>query len=260
MAVNQHSSDVIQEITNDVLRIVISRPEKRNPLGSSTARALVDALKRADQDNDIRVIVLTGAGDAFSAGGNLQEFVELFEGSASEIWEDGATWHDLYGCIRKLGKPVIARVDGPAIAGGCGLVCCCDFVIASERAIFGLPEITIGLFALFILPPLLDRVGRAQARKLTLTGRRLTAREALEAGIVDEVAPIDSLDDTVERLAGSLSKIAPATMRKAKHSFRVISDNGFDAGLELARGLRGAFMGSRELHAGIRKFFEGKRS
>ena len=88
----------------------------------------------------------------------------------------------------------------------------------------------------------------------------MTAREALEAGIVDEVAPIDSLDDTVERLAGSLSKIAPATMRKAKHSFRVISDNGFDAGLELARGLRGAFMGSRELHAGIRKFFEGKGS
>ena len=113
MAVNQHSSEVIQEITNDVLRIVISRPEKRNPLGSSTAKALVDALKRADQDNDIRVIVLTGAGDAFSAGGNLKEFVELFEGSASEIWEDGATWHDLYGCIRKLGKPVIARVDGP---------------------------------------------------------------------------------------------------------------------------------------------------
>lgn len=238
--------------------ITIDNPSKRNALSSHAAMALVEALRRGDADSDAHVIVITGAGNTFSAGADLQEFRQMLTASAVDVWDNGEAWAELYSMIPKLGKPVVARVDGPAMAGACGLVCCCDLVIASPESTFAIPEIRIGLFALFILPTLIERIGRAHARDLAYTGRVIGADEAFRIGLVNRVAGEGALDATVDDAVEELSKARPGTMRRARQAFRAIANADYDTGIELARGLRAPFLGSDELKAGVAHFFKSK--
>jgi enoyl-CoA hydratase/carnithine racemase len=249
-------AEVIYQKQGSRATLVLSNPAKRNPLSSSTAKSLAECLRRADDDNDVRVIVITGAGEAFSAGADLSEFRSMLESSATEVWDNGADWGDLYTLIPKLGTPVIARVDGPAIAGACGLICCCDFALASTRSSFAIPEIRIGLFALFILPALLEAVGPRVARELVLTGRSFDAEEAQRLGVVNRAVDAQSLDTAVDELVRDLTAIEPAAMRRGKHAFRAIQRADAESGIELARALRSAFLASDELRAGVTKFLK----
>lgn len=242
-------------VTDTIATVTLHNPEKRNPIGTGTAQALVDALRELERDERIRVVVITGAGSAFSAGGDLDEFLETIDSGAVALWETGQPWFDLYRLLPNLVKPVIARVDGPAMAGGCGIVASCDFAYATSRSRFATPEIGIGLFTLFVLPGLLRCLSRRDALDLALTGRSINAQEALGMRLVNAVLPdTEALDRAVAERAALLSQIAPATMRRARHSFNKIESTGFEEGLELARGLRPVFMASEELRSGIHKF------
>lgn len=238
--------------------ITIDNPAKRNPLSSHAAHALVEALRRGDNDPNVRVIVITGAGSTFSAGADLQEFQQMLTASAVDVWDNGDAWAELYSMIPTLGKPVVARIEGPAMAGACGLVCCCDLAVASPDATFAIPEIRIGLFALFILPALIERIGRAHARDLAYTGRVIIADEALRMGLVNRVSAKGALDAAVDEVVEELSKARPGTMRRARQAFRAIADADYDTGIELARGLRAPFLASDELKAGVAHFFKPK--
>jgi len=249
------TTEVLADVRGHVATVTISYPEKKNPIGTDTAETLVEVLSGLDQREDVRVVVLTGAGSAFSAGGNLDEFLKTVDAGATQLWESGAPWQSLYRMIPKMTKPVIARVDGPAMAGGCGLVASCDFAYATQRSVFGAPEIKIGLFTLFVLPGLLRCLRRRDAVDLVFTGRTLTAEEAMGIGLLNSVVPdVGSLDRLVQEQAEILSKIAPATMRRARSAFASIEAVDFESGLELARGLRPVFMGSEELRQGIETF------
>lgn len=238
--------------------LIISNPAKRNAIATDTASALVDALNKLDQDPEVRVIVITGEGEYFSSGGDLDEFLTTVDAGGTQLWETGAPWQTLFGLIPKLSKPVIARVVGPAMAGACGLVAACDFAYSSEDATFGSPEIKIGLFPLFILPALLNRLGQRHALDLALTGRTVDAADALRMGLVNAVVPRAQLEELIDSQVKALAKLEPATVRRGKHAFHKISSVGFEEGLELARGLRPAFMCSEELRRGIEKFFNKK--
>jgi enoyl-CoA hydratase/carnithine racemase len=180
---------------------------------------------------------------------------DTVDSGATALWETGQPWQDLYQAIPSLSKPVIARVDGPALAGGCGIVASCDFAYATERSQFGTPEIGIGLFTLFVLPGLLRCLNRRDALDLALTGRMVGAHEAMRMGLVNAVLKdIDELDSAVRERAKMLCRVEPATMRRARHAFASIEATGFKEGLELARGLRPVFMASEELRRGIGKF------
>lgn len=249
------STRVLTEIRDSVATVTLSYPEKRNPIGTDTAEALVNTLTALDADDTVRVIVLTGAGEAFSAGGNLQEFVATVDAGACQLWDTGAPWQKLCGMIPSLGKPVIARIDGPAMAGACGLVACCDFAYATERSVFGTPEIKLGLFTLFILPGMLRCLSRRDALDLAFTGRTIDAVEAQRMGLINRVVPdVANLDRVVSEQAALLARIEPATMRRSRHAFARIESADFEQGLELARGLRPVFMASEELRRGIQKF------
>jgi len=242
-------------IADGVATATLDKPDKRNPLGTQTAQALVDALRSFERDDRVRVVVITGAGGAFSAGGDLDEFLQTVDAGAVSLWETGQPWQDLYATLPSLAKPVIARIDGPAMAGGCGIVASCDFAYATERSRFATPEIGIGLFTLFVLPGLLRCISRRDALDLALTGRTIDAGEALHMGLVNAVLPDTArLDASVAERAALLARIDPATMRRARHSFAKIEATGFAEGLELARGLRPVFMASEELRRGIRRF------
>lgn len=236
--------------------VTISNPAKRNPIGTRQAEEIVAALAALDADEAVRVVVITGAGEAFSAGGDLDEFLATVDAGPTALWETGGPWARLYSMPRRMKKPTIARVVGPAMAGGCGLVAACDFAIAAETATFATPEIAIGLFPLFILPGMIATLGRRNALDLALTARRIGAAEALSMGLVGKVVPRDRLDAEVADLAALLGRIAPASMARGKHAFEHISRLGFEDGLEVARGIRGAFMGSQELRDGISGFLK----
>lgn len=238
-----------------VATVTLCNPEKRNPIGTGTAQALVDTLRELERDDRVRVVVITGAGGAFSAGGDLDEFLDTIDSGAVALWDSGQPWSDLYRLLPSLAKPVIARVDGPAMAGGCGIVASCDFAYATSRSRFATPEIGIGLFTLFVLPGLLRCLSRRDALDLALTGRSIDAQEALGMRLVNAVLPdTQALDRAVAERAALLARIPPATMRRARHSFSKIEATGFEEGLELARGLRPVFMASEELRRGIRGF------
>ena len=238
--------------------VVLCNTAKRNAISTDTAQELTARLKELDQDPEVRAIILTGEGSVFSSGGDLDEFLSTVDAGGTALWESGAVWQSLFETIPSLSKPTIARVVGPAMAGACGLVAACDFSYCSEDAKFGSPEIKIGLFPLFILPALIRRLGERHAMDLSLTGRTINAQEAYRIGLVNDVFTVEELDEKIQKTVDALVKTEPATMRRGKHAFYQISQAGFVQGLELARGLRPAFMCSEELRKGIEKFFAKK--
>ncbi|MFJ4156267.1 enoyl-CoA hydratase/isomerase family protein [Pseudomonas sp. NPDC089752] len=252
------STQLLVEHEGACATVIISNPAKRNAIATATAADLVETLQGLDKNPDVRVIVITGEGDCFSSGGDLDEFLSTVSAGASVLWDTGEPWQKLFGLIPTLSKPVIARVVGPAMAGACGLVAACDFAYAAEDATFGSPEIKIGLFPLFILPALLNRMGQRHALDLALTGRSIGSADAARMGLVNAVVPKNELDQLINDQVQALAKLEPATVRRGKHAFHKISSTGAEEGLELARGLRPAFMCSEELRRGIEKFFNKK--
>jgi methylglutaconyl-CoA hydratase len=240
------------------LTLTISRPEHRNPLGTTTAGELAAALKEADADHEVRVIVLTGAGQAFSSGGDLREFVATASQTADAHWSSGAVWADLFHTLMGLSKPTVCQVRGPAMAGGCGLVAACDFAIAADDATFAVPEAKVGLFPLFIMPALLRAVGRRQALSLALTARTIKADEAVKIGLLTTAVPGDQLDDEVNKLVAQLASVGPLTMAMGKRAFQQLAEMELNVAIEAARDLRVPFMSSPELKAGIEAFLKRK--
>ncbi len=254
MSDGSQSTRVVLSYANQIAKVLVSFPEKRNPIGTETATLIGDKLAEAEANPEARVIVITGDGDSFSSGGDLREFLATTSALPSEHWETGGPWGRLYTQLRSVSKPTICRVHGPAMAGGCGIVASCDFAIASDISTFATPEAKIGLFPLFILPSLLRAIGRRNALDMALTGRVVEAAEAAQMGLINRSVPFAALDGEVDKLAKQLASIGPLTMKMGKRAFNEIADMDFAHGIETARALRVPFMGSPELQQGIERF------
>jgi enoyl-CoA hydratase/carnithine racemase len=219
-----------------------------------TMRALVGGVATATADDSIRVIVITGAGDkAFSAGGDLSgRFVDAPLADHDVRGELA----NLFRSLRRCGKPVIARVNGHAIAGGFGLAAACDIVIAVEDATFGTPEINVGLWPMMISAVLQRLVPRRVALDLMLTGRRISADEALRIGVVSRVVAAADLDVVVDETVARLLAVSPATLALGKDAFYAIEDMPLDAALDhLHTGLT-AVAATEDAAEGVAAFVE----
>jgi enoyl-CoA hydratase/carnithine racemase len=183
-------------------------------------------------DPQARVVVLAGAGDkAFCAGADL---TGMAAGAGALALHDArGELAQVFTELWELGKPTIARVRGYALAGGMGLALACDLVIAADDAVFGTPEIDVGLWPFMITVPLLRSMPAKKALELMMTGRRVRAEEADRLGFVSRVVPVDSLDAEVDALAATLAAKSPATMRLGRDSFYAVVDQS--AGDALAR-------------------------
>jgi len=207
-----------------VVTVTINRPDQRNALSPAVSQGLRAALAAARTDDEARVVVLRGAGDrAFCAGADLSSmtqgagFLDLHRarGEIAGVFED----------LWSLGKPTIARVQGYALAGGFGLALACDFLVAADDAVFGTPEIDVGLWPFMITVPILRAMTPKQGLELMMTGRRVQADEALRMGIANRVVPAAELDDAVGELAASLASKSPAVMQLGRSTFyRVVDD------------------------------------
>jgi methylglutaconyl-CoA hydratase len=188
-----------------IAEIVLSRPEKRNALDDVMVRELTDAFTTCNREQQTKVVVLKAEGDAFCAGADLTYLQRLSSFDFSQNQHDSQMLMKLFLLIYTLRKPVIGLIQGPAVAGGCGLATVCDFVLAArETAVFGYPEVHIGFIPAIVLPFLIRRIGEARARELTLRGNTLTAEEAERIGLVTTCVPAIELQEHGRRLAEEL--------------------------------------------------------
>src|SRR5206468_7017513 len=210
--------EVLFEISAGVARVTINRPERRNAMSYGVMSGLREAMTRARADETVRVVVLTGAGDkAFCAGADLTGIAENAGAAAAHAGR--GLLADLFRDMWSLGKPIIAKLRGYALAGGFGLACACDVVVAADDAVFGTPEINVGLWPYMISVPLLRSMPPKTALDLMMTGRRVTAEEGARIGFVQRVVPVAELDSAVDALATELASKSPIVMRWGRDSF-----------------------------------------
>ena len=193
------------ESTQRVARITLNRPEKRNALSGEMVEALQRALDEVEHNDGIRVVILTGAGSAFSAGADLESLSKMQSASATDNAEDSHRLAALFRRIYTYPKPVIARINGHAIAGGCGLAAVCDFSIAVETARLGFTEVRIGFVPAIVMLFVLRKVGEAGSRRLMLTGDLISAAQAVELKM-QSASATDNAEDS-HRLAALFRRI-----------------------------------------------------
>lgn len=245
------------EIDGTRATLTIDDPERRNPMSLDTMQALADAVREAAADGAVRVIVITGAGDrVFSAGGDL---AGGFVDAPLADHEARGVLADLFRAMRRCGKPVVARVNGHAIAGGFGLAAACDIVIATEEATFGAPEIKVGLWPMMISAILQRLIPQRVALDMMLTGRRISADEAMRLGVVSRVAPAADLDAAVDETVERLAAVSPAIVALGKDAFYAVEDMPLDAALDhLHNGLTAVAM-TEDAAEGVSAFVEKRQ-
>jgi enoyl-CoA hydratase/carnithine racemase len=198
------------------VRLTLNRPEKRNALSLELLGQLEQAIETIATDSKARVVVLAARGSVFSAGHDLSEMVGQSAESYRGLFE--LCSRVMLG-LRRLPQPVIARVHGLATAAGCQLVAACDLAVAAEEAAFATPGVKIGLFCTTPMIPLVRAIPAKPALEMLLTGSPVTARRALELGLVNRVVPAAELDATVKSLADSIIALSPLVVRIGKKAF-----------------------------------------
>lgn len=244
---------LLYETVDGVATIIINRPERRNALSWAVITELRAAFAAAKGDPDVRAVVLTGAGEkAFCAGADLA----TMSGSESylEVHHARGELAQLFRDMWDLGKPIVARVRGFALAGGFGLALACDLVVAADDAQFGTPEIDVGLWPFMITVPLLRAMPQKKALELMLTGRRVGAAEAAEIGFVNRVVPVVELDAAADELAASLAAKSPAVMKLGLDSFYAVCDQPADDALRLLHALLTITTGTDDAAEGLAAF------
>lgn len=248
-------TSVRYEVAGAIARITIDRPEKRNALNPAVMLELCEAFGRARADDAVKVVVLTGAGDkAFSAGGDLGGFTA--EQSKVEQHFLRGSLVDLFEDMTRLGKPVVARVNGHALAGGFGLMCACDLVVAADTAEFGMPEINMGLWPFIITAVVRHAMPERKALELMMTGARISALEAERLGLVNKVVAPAELDKAVDELSEMLASKSPLIMKLGKNSFYASRDMGFREAMDYLHGQLTVCLESEDMIEGVTAFLQ----
>jgi len=213
--------------------LTMNRPEKRNALNSELTRALLEALQRADEEENIGCVVLTGAGQGFCAGADLTEFKGLQDPRAAE--ERAELTMQLHLAFPRISKPIVAAVNGAAMGGGAGLAIAADIAVMAASAKLGYPEAKHGIVAAIVMANLVRQVGRKAAFELVALGEPIGAERALQLGMVNRVAPDQEVFAQAMLLAEKLAAMAPATRAETKRLFHEVADLPLAAALERGR-------------------------
>jgi 2-(1,2-epoxy-1,2-dihydrophenyl)acetyl-CoA isomerase len=242
------------------LRITLNRPDAMNAWDKQLATELLAAVQEAAADERVRAVVITGAGRAFSAGADLKAgFDPTPEGHPDVGTALRDRYHPIVSGIRRMPKPVLAAVNGPAVGIGCSLALACDLIVARESAYFLLAFVNIGLVpdgGSSLLVP--ERVGMARAAEMAMLGERIGARQALDWGLINRVTADDELETTVDALAARLAAGPTRAHAGAKQQLNAWLFTRLDAQLELEAGLQQQAAESADFREGVQAFL-GKR-
>jgi len=238
-----------------VATITLDDPETRNALGNETLGELIAAFRQAGADDNVRCVVLTSSHDkVFSAGGNLAGFAAemplVHKHFGTELFPM------LFRTIGQLGKPTICAANGHVLAGALGIALSCDLIVASEKAMFGTPEINVGVFPFMIMALIYRNIGRKKTNELLLLGERITAKEALDIGLVNKITPPKGMEFEVRDWAEKLAKKSPLMMRLGKDAMYRQQDMAFDDALEYLHHNLTLSFSTEDIQEGVKAFFE----
>jgi methylglutaconyl-CoA hydratase len=216
------------ETSGGVARVTLDRPEIRNAFDDALIAALTKALRALDSDNKVRAVVLAGNGPAFCAGGDLNWMKRMAGYGYEENLSDAQALADLMKTLDRMRKPTIARVHGPAYAGGVGLVAACDIAVGTPEAKFCLSEAKLGLSPATISPYVVRAMGERMARRYFLTAEVFDAAEAQRIGLLTAVSPSEKLDGKIEQILGHLMQSGPQALVKIKDLIRAVTAGPVD--------------------------------
>lgn len=242
-----------------VARLTLNRPDKRNALDAALIAALKAALRAADEDPEVRVVALEGAGKDFCSGADLSALRTIAEGGVMENLDDVEGLAELFLLPRRMRKPVVALVRGRALAGGCGLATACDLVLAAEGAQFGYPEVKIGFVPAMVMAILRRNVSEKRAFDLLVRARPIPAAEAERIGLVNRVVPDDAFAAEADALLAELAERSPSAVQLTKRLLYHSDAMGFEAAIRAGADLNVLARMTDDMQAGVRRFLEEAR-
>ena len=245
---------VVLAVDGRVATLTLNNPDQRNPLSAAMLRDLAAAFRWCKEEPDVRVAVLTGAGRVFCAGADLSSFDGEMTGL--EKYRSRDLFVDLFILMAELGKPIVGRINGHALAGGFGLACSCDLLVAVDTATFGTPEINVGIWPMMIQAILSRSIPRKVLLEMEMLGDRWTASQLQSLGIVNRVVAHDHLDSTVGEITEALAKKSPVAMRLGRDSLYRQQDMDFRAALHYLHGQFLLVSQTEDSREGIKAFFE----
>ncbi len=251
---------VLYRVEYGVATLTLNRPGKRNALDSRTVEGLDDALVRAAEDRNVRVVLLRGAGTDFCAGADLAELEKITRMGPVASHDDARRLGALFVRIRKLPKPVVAAVHGRALGGGCGLATACDVVLVHEDAELGYPEVHLGFVPALVMTILRRKVSEGRAFELATLGERFSAGEALAWGIATRVLPAKDFESAVVDYVTALASRPPSSVVLSKRLLYDLDGRDFEDGMEYAAKVNVAARLTEACREGVRRFLARRKS
>jgi enoyl-CoA hydratase len=246
---------LLYDVSDGVATVTLNRPDQRNALSAELLAELVDAILRVRDDDEVRAVVLTGAGDkVFCAGADLGGFAADVPLVQKHYGSD--LFLDFFKLMPRLGKPSLCAANGHVLAGGLGLALSCDLVIAKRGATFGTPEINVGAFPYMIMSLIYRNVPRKRVNEMMLLGERLSAEEAVSYGLANKVVSADEFDAAVAEWAGKLASKSPVLMRLGHDAMYRQQDMALDDALEYLRSQLSLTFTTEDIQEGVQAFFE----
>jgi enoyl-CoA hydratase/carnithine racemase len=239
-----------------VVRATLHRPERRNAIGPAMVNELLHVLADLHEDGEARVLVLTGSGKAFCAGG---DFAQMTGGADADALPIKGDYADLLLALCRATKPVVARVNGHAMGGGLGLVAASTFAIASTEAELGTPEINVGLFPMMIMAVLARLVPRRRLVEMMLSGERLGAAEAAALGLVNRAVPPEQLDEATQATVDMILSKSPAALRHGLDAFSMQDDLTLEEALPKLRERLAGVLATDDAREGLMAFLEKRK-
>lgn len=250
---------ILYEVNENIAKITMNLPEIRNPLSNQLTKELIQAIRMADEDKEVYAIILTGAGKAFSAGGNLNEFKENFDKTVPQLHKEGLDSTELFKLGAKVKTPVIASVNGSALGGGTGLVAMAHIAIASDQAKLGLTELRLGIIPYVILPWVRRAVGNRRVMELMLTAEIIDAKKAKEYELVHKVVPHEQLEEETWALAKTVASHSPLAVGLGLEAYYNTEQMDFMKSFDYLSTLRIVSFQSEDLKEGASAFLEKRK-
>lgn len=247
---------ILYSVDNGVASITLNRPEKRNALNDELIAGIKQGLTRAAGDENVKVVVISGAGKDFCSGADLSALQKIAQASVADNAEDARSLLDLFVQIRQIHVPVVAAVKGRALAGGCGLASACDLVLASESARFGYPEVKIGFVPAMVLAILRRNVSEKRAFELITRGEEIDAARAKEIGLINQVFADETFDEQVNEYLRRFAEVSSTAVALTKSLLYQVDGLAFLEALETGADVNVIARMTEDCQAGIARFLK----
>jgi methylglutaconyl-CoA hydratase len=256
MPENNTNSSVLYSVEGSVARITLNRPERRNALNDELIGGIKVALHTAEEDDNVRVVLITGAGQDFCSGADLSALRKISAASITENTNDARSLFELFVLMRQLSVPVVAAVHGRALAGGCGLASAADLVLATQSARFGYPEVKIGFVPAMVMAIAKRNVSEKQAFELLTRGSEISAQRAYEIGLVNQVFADETFGSDVENYVSAFEQMSKSAVALCKGLLYQIDGLSFREAIETGVDVNVIARLSRDCQEGIARFLK----